>query len=146
MYCYETHPNRTSDLMPSFGTSSQEHLDTCHKDLQAICNLVIEHYDFTVMEGHRSGKRQNELFRQGKSKLQAGESKHNSDPSRAVDIAPYPINWDDHSRFYLLAGFMFQAAAQLDVNLRWGGDWDGDWEHDDQSFMDLVHFELLDHE
>ena len=112
--------------MPSFGAKSLAKLDTCDQKLIEVCSLVIENYDFTVLEGHRSNERQDELYRQGKSKLQAGESKHNASPSLAVDIAPYPIDWDNHSRFYLLAGFMFQAAAELDVKLRWGGDWDRD--------------------
>jgi len=129
--------------MPSFGTASRQRLDTCHPDLIQVCELVIENYDFTVLEGNRSNARQDELFRQGKSKLKAGESKHNASPSRAVDIAPYPIDWDDLHRFYLLAGFMFQGASQLGVKLRWGGDWDGDWIHTDQTFHDLPHFELV---
>jgi len=130
--------------MPAFGTASRARLDTCHIDLIQVCELVIPNYDFTVLEGFRSNARQDELFRQGKSKLQAGESKHNSDPSMAVDIAPWPIDWEDHRRFYLLAGFMFQAASQLGVKLRFGGDWNSNWNLDDQSFFDLVHFELLE--
>lgn len=130
--------------MPSFGSSSREKLETCHDSLVAVCELVIETYDFTVLEGHRSGKRQNELFRQGKSKLKAGQSKHNNLPSLAVDITPYPIDWENVKRFYLLSGMMFQAAADLGVRIRWGGDWDGDWVHTDQSFHDLPHFELRD--
>ena len=130
--------------MPSFGITSQARLVTCHIDLQQVCELVISNYDFSVLEGFRPNARQDELFRQGKSKLRAGESKHNSDPSRAVDIAPYPIAWDDVDRFYLLAGLMFQAAASLGITLRWGGDWDRDWDHKDQGFMDLPHFELME--
>ena len=129
--------------MPSFGAKSLEKLDTCHYLLKDICSEVIKTYDFTVLEGHRSNERQEELFRQGKSKLRAGQSKHNQNPSHAVDIAPYPIDWDDTNRFYLLAGFMFQAATEYDVVIRWGGDWDRDWEHKDQSFMDLPHFEIV---
>lgn len=130
--------------MPSFSEQSASRLSECHLDLQEICDLVIQNYDFTVLEGFRSNSRQDELFRQGKSKLQGGESKHNNSPSLAVDIVPYPIDWDDHKRFYLLAGMMFQAAAQLGIHLRWGGDWDGDWVHTDQTFHDLPHFELLE--
>jgi len=129
--------------MPEFGTASAKQLSTCHQDLIDICHIVIETYDFSVLEGFRSNARQDELFRQGKSKLQTGESKHNNNPSLAVDIAPYPIDWDNPKRFYLLAGMMFQAAAQLSISLRWGGDWDGDWIHTDQSFHDLPHFELV---
>lgn len=129
--------------MPSFGAKSLAKLDTCDRRLQEICSLVIDNYDFTILEGHRSNERQDELFRQGKSKLQAGESKHNASPSLAVDLAPYPIDWDNTERFYLLAGFMFQGAAELDIRLRWGGDWSRDWIHTDQSFHDLPHFEVV---
>ena len=129
--------------MPAFSARSDERLQTCHLHLQNVCRAAIKYYDFTVLEGHRSNERQDELFRQGKSKLKAGESKHNQNPSLAVDIAPYPIDWDDRARFYLLAGFMFQAAGELGVELRWGGDWDGDWKHNDQTFHDLPHFEVV---
>lgn len=129
--------------MPSFGAKSLAKLDTCDHRLQEVCSLVISNYDFTILEGHRSNERQDELFRQGKSKLRAGESKHNASPSLAVDVAPWPIDWENHKRFYLLAGFFFQAAAELDIQLRWGGDWDGDWVHTDQSFHDLPHLEVL---
>lgn len=129
--------------MPKFGTESRKRLDTCHRDLQEICELVIPNYDFTVLEGFRTNARQDDLFRQGKSKLRGGESKHNSNPSIAVDIAPYPIDWNNTKRFFLLSGFMFQAAAQLGIKLRWGGDWSGDWIHTDQSFHDLPHFEIV---
>ncbi len=129
--------------MPALSSKSQSILSTCHQDLEDICHLVIETYDFTITEGFRTDARQDELFRQGKSKLQAGESKHNQQPSIAVDVVPYPIDWDNIARFYLLAGFMFQAAESIDVRLRWGGDWDGDWVHTDQSFHDLPHFELM---
>lgn len=127
--------------MPSFSTASRKRLDTCHPDLIQVCELVIPNYDFTVLEGYRSSSRQNELFRQGKSKLKGGQSKHNNQPSLAVDIAPYPIDWKNIERFYLLAGFMFQAASQLGVELRWGMDWDMDWDHSDQTFFDAPHFE-----
>ena len=130
--------------MASFGASSRSKLETCHPDLIALCELVIEGYDFSVLEGKRSNERQDELFRQNKSKLRAGQSKHNGDISLAVDIAPFPIDWNNTQRFYLLAGMMFQGAADLGIRIRWGGDWDRDWVHTDQSFHDLPHFELRD--
>lgn len=130
--------------MPSFSGKSDERLATCDPRLIEICDAVIDHYDFTILEGQRSNERQDELFRQGKSKLKAGQSKHNQTPSLAVDIAPYPIDWNDMGRFYLLAGMMFQAASERGYKLRWGGDWDGDWNHKDQSFNDLPHFEIID--
>ena len=130
-------------MMPSFGERSKKNLATCDHRLQQILNDVIHTYDFTVLEGYRSDERQEELFHEGKSKLRAGKSKHNINPSIAVDVAPYPIDWSDAKRFYLLAGFIFQAAKERGVEIRWGGDWDGDWDHKDQSFNDLPHFEIL---
>ena len=130
--------------MPTFSRKSNEILRTVHPALREVCREVIKTYDFTVLEGHRSNQRQEELFRLGKSTLRAGESKHNQNPSRAVDCVPFPIDWGDTNRFYLLAGFMFQAAKELDVSIRWGGDWSRDWVHTDQTFFDLPHFELTE--
>lgn len=129
--------------MPEFSDKSAAKLETCHPRLQFLCRKIITHYDFTVLEGHRSDERQEELFRTGKSKLRAGQSKHNKSPSEAVDIAPYPIDWDDRERFFILAGMMFQAASEANMELRWGGDFNMNWDFKDQSFMDLPHFELM---
>lgn len=129
--------------MPQFSQASLDNLGTVDERLQEICLSVIRTYDFSVTEGYRSNERQAKLFRQGKSKLGPGQSKHNFMPSLAVDVVPYPIDWHDEERFYLLAGFMFQAAAQHNVSIRWGGDWDRDWIHTDQSFFDLPHFEIV---
>lgn len=140
--------------MPKFGTSSQKRLDTAHIDLQIICNEVIKYYDFSILEGTRTLEKQQEYFNAGKSKLDGinKKSKHQSFPSFAIDIAPYPIDFKNDSkaraRFYLLAGFMFMAAEILyskeviTHRLRWGGDWDSDKNFKDQSFDDLPHFEL----
>ena len=62
----------------------------------------------------------------------------------AVDVAPYPIAWDDRERQTLFAGYVLATAKALGVELRWGGDWDGDTEVRDNQFDDLVHFELVE--
>ncbi len=140
--------------MPKFGETSRSRLDTCHPDLQRICERVIEVTDFSVLEGERTLELQQKYFKEGKSKLDGvnQKSKHQSKPSNAVDIAPYPIDFNEkekaRARFYHLAGYMFMAAAQLGREgvitheLRWGGDWDSDKDFADQSFDDLPHFEL----
>ena len=38
---------------------------------------------------------------------------------------------------------MQQAAKFMNVSLRWGGDWDGDGDRTDQTFNDLMHWELI---
>lgn len=142
--------------MFSFGKTSQNRLDTAHKDLQAICNEVIKHFDFSILEGTRTLAQQQQYFKDGKSKLDGvnQKSKHQSLPSLAIDVAPYPIDFkNEHkakARFYLLAGYFFMASEKLfedgkiSHKLRWGGDWDSDKDFKDQSFDDLPHFELIE--
>ena len=133
----------------SYGPRSEARLRTCHDVLQAVCRqaLKISPFDLTILEGHRDEEAQNAYFADGKSKLKWPESKHNSSPSLAVDIAPYPVRWENTFKFYVLGGLMFAAAEQVNLKqhgfqLRWGGDWDGDWTNRDQRFYDLPHFEL----
>ena len=128
--------------MPSFSSRSQEKLDTCHPDLIRLFKEVVKHYDCTILEGRRSFKRQEKLFAEGKSKTM--NSKHLSNPSIAVDVAPYPIDWDDMQRFYMFVGIVRGVAATMDINVRCGADWDGDLTVKDQNFHDLPHFELID--
>ncbi len=128
--------------MPKFSDRSQERLNTCHPDLKLLFEKIIKKYDCSILEGHRSSTRQDELYSQGKSKAKAGESKHNSTPSLAVDVAPWPIDWNDKDRFYHFGGYVKGVADSLGISVRWGGDWDGDNDLKDQSFFDLPHFEL----
>ena len=48
--------------MPKFGRSSRARLITCDKRLQKVFNEVIKYVDCSVLEGHRSGERQDKLF------------------------------------------------------------------------------------
>lgn len=128
--------------MPRFGKRSKERLSTCDDKLQKIFNEVIKYVDCSVLEGHRSAERQNKLFDEGKTKVKFPNGRHNSNPSRAVDVVPYPIDWDDRERFHLFAGFVIGIAQSMGVKLRWGGDWNMNFEVDDNKFDDFPHFEL----
>jgi len=128
--------------MPYYSKRSQSRLETAHPLLQDLFNEVIKHADCTILEGHRDKARQNMLYRQCKSKAQYPDSRHNALPSLAVDVAPYPIDWEDLRRFYYFGGIVKGVAFVLDIPLRWGGDWDGDLQVKDQNFNDLPHFEL----
>lgn len=129
--------------MPYFSQRSENKLITVVEDLQRVCRAVIQYYDFTVIWGERPEDIQNEIFRQGFSKLKFPYSPHNKCPSLAVDVAPYPINWKDIRRFDILSGRMMEAADLMAIEIRWGGDWDGDDDLKDQTFNDLGHFELV---
>ena len=128
--------------MPKFSKKSLSKLETCDKRLQDLFLRVVKKFDCTILEGHRSKDRQNKLFDEGKSKLKYPKGKHNSLPSKAVDVAPYPIDWNDRERFTYFAGYVLGIAYQMGLKIRWGGDWDMDTKVKDNNFDDLPHFEI----
>lgn len=128
--------------MPRYSRISRDRLQTCHKYLQDLFNKVILTFDCIILEGNREEILQNSYFSTGKSKLNWPGSKHNCFPSLGIDVAPYPINWKDLSRFYYFGGYVKGMAASMGIPLRWGGDWDDDTQVLDQRFKDLVHFKL----
>ena len=97
---------------------------------------------FKFLEGHRDEYRQNKLYEEGKTKVRFPMGRHNSNPSRAVDVTPYPIDWEDRERQTLFAGFVLGIARSMGIKLRWGGDWDQDFQVVDNRFDDFPHFEL----
>ena len=127
-----------------FSDRSWERLRTCDPALQSVIVHAMGYQvmDFTVLEGHRSLERQRELYDTNRSKTM--NSRHLTDPSQAVDIAPYPIDWSDIYRFYALGGIVMAAAKERGVPIRWGGDWDSDWFLAEHGFKDPGHFELKD--
>jgi len=128
--------------MPKFGRKSRERLSTCESNLQKVFNEVIKHVDCSVLEGHRSKDRQNKLYEEEKTKVKYPDGRHNRQPSSAVDVTPYPVDWKDRERQTLFAGFVIGVASQMGINLRWGGDWDQDFQVVDNRFDDFPHFEL----
>lgn len=130
--------------MPSFGESSRKALDTAHPKLRALFEEVVKTVDCTVICGFRDQAAQDLAVAMGKSKRSWPESKHNSYPSMAVDVAPYPIDWRDEKRFYYFAGYVQRVAESMGIKIRFGGDWDGDYDLKDQNFFDLDHFELVE--
>ena len=112
-------------MMFKFGRTSKSHLITCHQDLQEVAMEVIEHWNCSVLEGHREEEKQEEYFEQGLSEVQWPDSKHNKSPSEAIHLAPwYPIEkipWEDRERFRAFGGFVMGVAAQMGIALRWGG-------------------------
>jgi len=126
--------------MPQFSQRSRDRLNTCHPLLQRLMGSVIEVMDISVLCGHRTEAEQNDAYRKGFSKLQFPKSKHNSMPSMAVDIAPYPIDWDDFERFETVASVvkthwnLIPHEERRGWELQWGGDW--------SRFRDMPHWEL----
>jgi peptidoglycan L-alanyl-D-glutamate endopeptidase CwlK len=133
--------------MPKFSLKSEDRLSTCHPLLQELFQEVIKTDDCAIIEGHRNRRRQDQLFRQGKSTKKWPNGKHNTVPSQAVDVAPWfpkkRIPWDEPENFYYFAGKVKAKARELGIQIRWGGDWNSNNDVTDQTLHDLPHFELL---
>ena len=120
-------------------------LSTCHRDLQRLVKELAEDgVALQVLCGHRDKVTQERAYMEGKSKLRWPRSKHNAYPSRAVDLAPFPIDWNDKPGFLLLQAKVMAKAQELGITLRWGGDWDRDGRLMETGEWDLVHFELVE--
>ena len=136
--------------MPVLGNESQKKLTTCDPRIQEIISEAIKHYDFTVLCGVRDKASQEAALKSGNSKVNWPDSKHNLKPGRndtfslAVDLAPWPINWNSTKEFYFLAGVVMSVASQKGIKLRWGGDFNKDYNLSNDKFLDLPHFELVD--
>ena len=128
--------------MPRFGKRSKERLATCDTRLQEVFNEVIKYVDCSILEGHRDKERQNQLYIEGKTKVKYPNGRHNSSPSNAVDVTPYPVDWADRERQTLFAGFVIGIARSMGITLRWGGDCDMDFQVMDNRFDDFPHFEV----
>ena len=124
--------------MPKFGKRSKERLRGVDTRLVNVLNELIKIMDVTIIEGLRSKQRQEILLKEGKTKTKF--SKHIE--GKAVDLAPYPIDWEDRDRFHYMGGMIRGIAKQLNIPVRWGGDWDNDGETKDNKFDDLVHVEI----
>ena len=117
------------------GAKSLQKLEGVHEDLVKVVKRAIEltDTDFTVGEGLRTKERQAKLFAEGKSKTL--NSKHLT--GRAVDLwvlKDGKVTWEK-AAYDNLAPFVKQAAKELEIDIRWGGDFKG--------FFDGPHYELV---
>jgi peptidoglycan L-alanyl-D-glutamate endopeptidase CwlK len=126
--------------MPQFSAKSLGKLKECHPLLQRLMNDVIKTVDFSVICGYRGKEDQELAYQSGHSKLRWPQSKHNSSPSLAVDIVPYPIDWENIASFHMLSDEVKDAWDRIPESerdgfeLSWGGDW--------KKFRDYPHYEL----
>lgn len=122
--------------MAIFSDESKRRLSTCDSRLQILFNKVIENQDCAILCGHRGKEEQDKAVKEGNSGLLFPFSKHNKLPSKAVDVLPYPVKWDDIRGHYLFAGYVMATADILGIKVKWGGMW--------KSLIDRPHWELVD--
>ena len=131
----------------TLGKTSLARLKGVDETLVNIVKRAIEisEVDFTVLEGLRTIERQRELFAQGRTapgKIVTWTMKSRHLEGKAVDLVPFPLDWNDLEKFDKIKDAMFKAAAEQKVNLRWGADWDGDGIYREKGEYDSPHFEL----
>lgn len=155
--------------MFAYGQKSLDQLATVEEKLQRVMKLAIQKstIDFSILEGARSLERQYNLYAKGRTVAElrsAGvptriiaqpaekkvtwtlQSKHfpptPGAPGRAVDVGVYPYDPNAPEAVYAkIKEYVFAAAAELGIRIRWGGDWNqnGKTEHGENDFG---HFEL----
>ena len=139
----------------TLGQRSLSRLDGVHPDLVRVvkraAELAAPINDFMVLEGVRTPARQKELYAQGRTKpgpkvTWTLNSNHFVNAvtgfGHAVDLAPFPIDWNNSSRFDRLATLMFAAAEKEDVRIRWGKDWNMNGRPGEKGETDSPHFEI----
>lgn len=118
-------------------------VEKCKGDL--ITRAEQKGIDVVITEGHRTKKRQNELYEQGRSTdgkivthAKAGESYHNY--GLAIDYALrtsdgkiiWNTKWDGNNNGK--SDWLEVAAIAKDIGFEWGGDW--------VSFKDYPHLQM----
>lgn len=101
----------------------EERLEGIDTRLASVVRLAATKsgVDLMVLEGLRTKERQKQLYEQGASKTL--DSYHLT--GHAVDVAPVidgKPSWH-WPQYYKVAEVMKQCAAELDVDIQWGGDW-----------------------
>lgn len=123
-----------------FGETSLKRMQGVHPLLRQCAERALSYgiLDLTVVPygGLRTLDDQRQLVAKGAS--QTLNSLHRVQPEtgfgHAIDLAPYPLDWNNIERFMLAGTLMFRAAMELGVPLEWGGHW--------KNFKDYPHFQL----
>lgn len=132
----------------TFGKRSKLALENVHPQLVKLAERALElcDTDFSVLEGHRGEAEQNKAYRLGNTKVKYPNSAHNQMPALAIDCIPYPFaengGWKNEAGFQAIAQAMFQAARELKLDIRWGGDFNRDENKTVSDAWDKPHFEL----
>ncbi len=110
---------------------------------------LLSTQDFMVLEGVRTPERQRELYAQGRTTpgdivtwtLTSNHFKQADGFGHAVDLVPYPVDWNDPAKFDAIYRAMMSAAAIEGVPIRSGMDWDRDGKLREAKEHDSPHFE-----
>ena len=131
--------------MRKWGPKSRRVRAQLHPQVQEVVDFILHNVcDISLITGHRDEATQNSLYPQF-TKVRWPNGKHNSYPSLAVDLQPYPYpptEQELREQLSYIAGRVVQWGLENNIDIRWGGDWDSDGDIVDNKFDDLFHFEV----
>jgi len=112
-----------------FGAGSKQHISEGKPDLQRWVYRMLElcEVDVSAVDCRRTIEEQRENIEKGVSWTM--DSRHLPDPADnlayAIDLYPYHNGGTDHSGWLYrkIAKAGFQAAIELGIDIRWGGNW-----------------------
>ena len=124
-----------------FSQRSLDNLKGIHPNMIRLMTEAIKTapIDFVITEGVRTAQRQQELYKQGKSKcdgikIKSKHQKRGDGFGWAVDLYPLPVDYNNKQAFKTLAGHIKHVANRLNIKVSWGGDW--------KTFVDMPHWEI----
>lgn len=116
-----------------FSDRSLKNLEGVHPALVRVVKKALEYaeIDFTVTCGLRTPEEQKALYAKGRTEpgpIVTWTLKSNHLPKYdgygyAVDLHPYPIDYDNMERYYQLASIMTKASDECGVPITRGIDW-----------------------
>jgi peptidoglycan L-alanyl-D-glutamate endopeptidase CwlK len=154
------------------GSESLAHLKGVHPDIVRVVTraalMATADLDFKVIEGVRTDQQCYINYGKGRTAAQCAakgvpavhaapglpkvtwlsdplNSKHRKQKDgfgHAVDLIPYPVDWNNLKRFDALAKLVLEAAKLEKVSLRWGADWNQNGRPREKGETDSPHFEL----
>lgn len=124
-----------------YGTKSKKILAELHPDLAKVMVRALElsKYDIGLIEGARTPERQLQLLEEGATTTKVSNHFIRDDGyAYAVDYIGYHPKLKNFSPTLLrkIAGYIFQAAFELNIPIEWGGHW--------ESFCDMPHVQLAE--
>jgi hypothetical protein len=111
----------------TLGALSESRLGTCHQALQQLIRAASKGVDegdlayagirdMTVLCGFRGQAEQDDALARGTSEKPWPLSHHNRMPSDAVDVSPYPVDWNE-KRLEILHAYIAGIAHAMGIDL-----------------------------
>lgn len=123
--------------MPTLSAASRKRLAGAHPLLRQLfeaCAVDPKCPDFQILDSQRGRAAQEKAFKEGHSRAHFGDSAHNWSPSVALDVTPFPLDWNDFDSFRVLGKFVMAKAEAMKIPIEWGAMW--------PKLKDFPHYEL----